>query len=336
VLPGARHDMCAAREHGIIDALAAADIAALADTAYQAADPRSELRSGGADSIPTRPLRRLSHNQKQVNATHARQQRGHGVEDMVDSAGHQRAMRMIAPVVALEIKGSTYRRVKNDVRDAADLADLLRMGRLPEAWIAPPQVRELRELVRHRAKLVTVRCGFKTGVHAVLAKQGLHLQVKAGRADLAAVFVAEIGDVTRFASRGTCWQMEGSGHPHSELHQWSGYPDDCESCAPTNSKLTECEQRGFPRRRRPSLPRLCASRGVRFASSRWPQTPVARSGQIGRFVHPGGYGQVIDVVERGPKGTARRIWSTHRWELRGWPPAARDGGAEPGASRSID
>jgi hypothetical protein len=38
--------------------------------------------------------------------------------------------------------------VKNDVRDAADLADLLRMGRPPEAWIAPPTVRELRELVR--------------------------------------------------------------------------------------------------------------------------------------------------------------------------------------------
>ena len=44
--------------------------------------------------------------------------------------------------------------MKNDSVDAADLADLLRMGRLPEAWIAPPAVRELRELVRHRAKLV--------------------------------------------------------------------------------------------------------------------------------------------------------------------------------------
>ncbi|CCH80303.1 hypothetical protein BN12_860002 [Nostocoides japonicum T1-X7] len=30
-----------------------------------------------------------------------------------------------------------YRRVKNDERDAADLADLLRMGRLPEAWGRP-------------------------------------------------------------------------------------------------------------------------------------------------------------------------------------------------------
>ena len=54
----------------------------------------------------------------------------------------------------LGVKAFSYRRVKNDVRDATDLADLLRMGRLPEAWIAPPVTRELRELVRHRAKLV--------------------------------------------------------------------------------------------------------------------------------------------------------------------------------------
>ena len=89
----------------------------------------------------------------------------------------------------LGIKGFAQRRVKNDLRDAADLADLLRMGRLPEAWIAPPEVRELRELVRHRAKLVAVRSGFKAGVHAVLAKQGLHIPVSdlfgsRGRAEL--------------------------------------------------------------------------------------------------------------------------------------------------------
>ena len=46
----------------------------------------------------------------------------------------------------LGVKGFTYRRLKNDVRDAEDLADLLRMGRLPEAYVAPPVVRELREL----------------------------------------------------------------------------------------------------------------------------------------------------------------------------------------------
>lgn len=75
----------------------------------------------------------------------------------------------------LGVKGFAYRRVKNDERDAADLADLLRMGRLPEAWIAPPATRELRELVRHRAKLVALRSGLKAGVHSVLAKNGIHV-----------------------------------------------------------------------------------------------------------------------------------------------------------------
>ena len=65
------------------------------------------------------------------------------------------------------------RRVKNDVVDATDLADMLRLGRLPEAWIAPPALRQLRELVRYRAKLVQLRSGLKAQVHAVMAKQGV-------------------------------------------------------------------------------------------------------------------------------------------------------------------
>jgi transposase len=73
----------------------------------------------------------------------------------------------------LGVKGFTYRRVKNDERDAADLADLLRMGRLPEAWIAPQQVRELRELTRYRQKLVRIRTSCKDQVHAILAKLGI-------------------------------------------------------------------------------------------------------------------------------------------------------------------
>jgi transposase len=65
------------------------------------------------------------------------------------------------------------RRVKNDERDARDLADLLRLGRLAESWIAPPEHRELRELVRFRAKLSNLRTGLKAQVHAVMAKNGV-------------------------------------------------------------------------------------------------------------------------------------------------------------------
>jgi len=63
--------------------------------------------------------------------------------------------------------------VKNDTRDAEDLADLLRLGRLAESWIAPPEVRELRELVRYRAKLVCLRTNCKLQAYAVLAKEGV-------------------------------------------------------------------------------------------------------------------------------------------------------------------
>lgn len=75
----------------------------------------------------------------------------------------------------LGVKMFSYRRVKNDERDAADLADLLRMGRLPEAWIAPPATRELRGWVRHRAKLVGLRSSLKNQVHAVLAGAGVQV-----------------------------------------------------------------------------------------------------------------------------------------------------------------
>src|SRR4051794_24128070 len=38
----------------------------------------------------------------------------------------------------LGVKAFEYRRVKKDERDAADPADLLRVGRVPQAWVAPP------------------------------------------------------------------------------------------------------------------------------------------------------------------------------------------------------
>ena len=65
------------------------------------------------------------------------------------------------------------RRVKNDVRDATALANRLRQNDLPESWIAPPEVREMRELVRYRAKLAALRTSAKGQIHAVMAKHGI-------------------------------------------------------------------------------------------------------------------------------------------------------------------
>ena len=73
----------------------------------------------------------------------------------------------------LGVKGFENRRVKNDEKDATLLADLLRMGSLPESWIAPRSLRELRELVRYRHKLSQLRTGLKAQVHSVLGKEGV-------------------------------------------------------------------------------------------------------------------------------------------------------------------
>jgi len=160
------------------------------------------------------------------------------------------------------------------------------MGPLPHAWIAPPQTRELRELVRHRAKLVALRSHCKAEVHAVLAKCGVQVLMSdlfgvAGTAlldeldlpapyaarigslrrlmdlldfeidvfsglvrgrlakdpgytavrtipgigpVLGAVFVAEIGDVSRFATaaRLTCWAGLTPKHHESDTHVHRG------------------------------------------------------------------------------------------------------------------
>ena len=70
------------------------------------------------------------------------------------------------------------RRVKNDYRDCCDLLDRMRLGKLPEAWIAPHETRELRELVRYRARLVGLRTGLKAQVKAVLAKHNARPPIK--------------------------------------------------------------------------------------------------------------------------------------------------------------
>lgn len=77
-LPGARHDMGAAREHGIIDALTEHEIPAAADTAYQGAGPTVAVPQRRRRKDPyTGRYRKLSRNQKDVNEAHARR-RGPG------------------------------------------------------------------------------------------------------------------------------------------------------------------------------------------------------------------------------------------------------------------
>ena len=71
------------------------------------------------------------------------------------------------------VKAIASARLKNDKVDARTLAHLLRTDLLPESWIAPREVRDLRALLRHRCKLVRYGTSLKTRIHAILADHGV-------------------------------------------------------------------------------------------------------------------------------------------------------------------
>jgi transposase len=72
----------------------------------------------------------------------------------------------------LRCKAIASARLKNDKVDAAILAQLLRADLLPEAWIAPAEVRQLRALLRHRISLVRLATQARNRIHAVAADHG--------------------------------------------------------------------------------------------------------------------------------------------------------------------
>src|SRR5215203_2816558 len=73
----------------------------------------------------------------------------------------------------LATKAISAARVTNDAVDATTLAHLLRTNLLAEAWIAPPDAREARRLVRTRAGLVRMRSRVQSQRHALLADLGI-------------------------------------------------------------------------------------------------------------------------------------------------------------------
>lgn len=68
----------------------------------------------------------------------------------------------------LLIKLISSARVKTDTRDTLHLARLLAAGLIPEVWVPPPPVRELRVLVAHRQRLVRQRTQACNRLHSVL------------------------------------------------------------------------------------------------------------------------------------------------------------------------
>jgi transposase len=92
------------------------------------------------------------------------------IYDRLVDAGHD--VRLAHPQ---KVKAIAEAKVKTDKVDSETLAHLLRAGLLPESYVPPRDIRELRDLVRRRAFLVGMRTKLKNRIHAELAKRSIDL-----------------------------------------------------------------------------------------------------------------------------------------------------------------
>jgi len=92
---------------------------------------------------------------------------------------------------AAQIRASYVRKQKTDRRDAKHILQLLVEGRFPRIWIPDAEMRDHRQLLIHRHKLVQIRTRVKNELQHLMLNQGIQKKQKlwntAGRAALASL-----------------------------------------------------------------------------------------------------------------------------------------------------
>lgn len=79
---------------------------------------------------------------------------------------------------AARIRSLVVRRQKTDRRDAAHLLELLTSGRFPRIWVPSPELRDTRQLLLHRHKLVALRRQVKNQLQHLALNQGVQRKRK--------------------------------------------------------------------------------------------------------------------------------------------------------------
>lgn len=92
---------------------------------------------------------------------------------------------------AAQIRRLVVRQQKTDRRDAKHILELLIDGRFPRIWVPSAEIRDVRQLLRHRQKLVEIRTQVKNQLQHLALNQGVRrkrrLWSKEGRAVLEAL-----------------------------------------------------------------------------------------------------------------------------------------------------
>ncbi len=79
---------------------------------------------------------------------------------------------------AAQIRASYVRQQKTDKRDAAHVMKLLAEGRFPRIWMPSSEIRDLRQLLLHRHKLVMIRTRVKNELQHLCLNQGVQRKRK--------------------------------------------------------------------------------------------------------------------------------------------------------------
>ena len=93
-----------------------------------------------------------------------------GAKSEHGSSGNGHVVKVSHP---LKTRAIASARIKTDKIDAEILANLARTDLLPESYIPPMDIRELRDLCRERANYVRERAKWKTRLKAELARLGI-------------------------------------------------------------------------------------------------------------------------------------------------------------------
>ena len=97
----------------------------------------------------------------------------HWLVDLLAEIGHE-----LWVGDAAQIRASYVRQQKTDKRDAAHIMKLLVEGRFPRIWMPSSEVRDLRQLLLHRHKLVIIRTRVKNELQHLCLNQGVQRKGK--------------------------------------------------------------------------------------------------------------------------------------------------------------
>ena len=97
----------------------------------------------------------------------------HWLVDLLAELGHE-----LWVGDAAQIRASYVRQQKTDKRDAAHILKLLVEGRFPRIWMPTSEVRDLRQLLLHRYKLVIIRARVKNELQHLCLNKGVQRQRK--------------------------------------------------------------------------------------------------------------------------------------------------------------